>query len=44
MIYWQDQRWLLAGIVSYGVSDCSGLGVYTNIKYYYNWILENSVY
>lgn len=37
-----NNRWVLTGIVSNGDSGCTGRGVYTNIAFYYNWILQNS--
>jgi secreted trypsin-like serine protease len=33
-----DGRWFIVGIVSYGDDPCDGLGVYTNVLYYYSWI------
>lgn len=36
-----DGAWTLVGIVSYGDLGCSGLGVYTDVSAYYNWILTN---
>jgi secreted trypsin-like serine protease len=35
--------WHLVGIVSNGVTSCNGVGVYTNVSFYYEWILENSI-
>lgn len=34
--------WVLVGITSYGDISCGGSGVYTNVSYYYDWIMENS--
>jgi len=34
-------RWVLNGIVSYGGSSCNGIGVYTNVVSYLNWIQTN---
>ncbi|EDV37281.2 uncharacterized protein Dana_GF13370 [Drosophila ananassae] len=31
-------RYTQLGVVSYGTSDCSGKGVYTNVMHYANWI------
>lgn len=31
-------RWYVAGIVSFGNSNCDGLGVYTKVKAYFSWI------
>ena len=34
-----DQRWYVAGIISWGY-DCGDGGVYTRTSTYYNWILQ----
>ena len=34
-------QWFLVGIVSYGDYPCNGIGVYTNIKFYHNWIVSH---
>ena len=38
MVQTNAGRWFIVGIVSYGDSPCLGLGVYTNVKYFYSWI------
>ena len=38
MVQTSDGRWFIVGIVSYGDDPCDGLGVYTNVLYYYSWI------
>jgi len=35
-------QWFLVGIVSYGDYPCNGIGVYTNVKYYYEWIVSHA--
>lgn len=35
-------QWFLVGIVSFGDYPCDGLGVYTNVKFFYNWIIDNA--
>lgn len=32
--------WYLVGIVSFGDYPCDGLGAYTNVKYFYDWITD----
>ncbi|CAF1473360.1 unnamed protein product, partial [Adineta steineri] len=39
MIIWRNDRWHLVGLISWGFS-CAGLGVYTKISYYSEWILK----
>ena len=34
-------RWVLAGIISTGDKICSGIGVYTNVSNYVDWINQN---
>ncbi|EDW91225.2 CLIP domain-containing serine protease B15 [Drosophila yakuba] len=33
-------RTFLVGIVSYGISSCDGVGVYTNVEHYMDWIVS----
>ena len=37
-----DDVWSLVGIVSNGDAMCTGKGVYTNISYYFEWILDQT--
>jgi len=38
---WNNKsRAFLIGIVSYGSSSCSGIGVYTNVEHYMDWIVR----
>ncbi|CAF2501338.1 unnamed protein product [Rotaria sp. Silwood2] len=39
MILLRNGRWHLVGLISWGFS-CAGLGVYTKISYYSEWILQ----
>ncbi|CAF1119745.1 unnamed protein product [Rotaria sordida] len=39
MILLRNDRWHLVGLISWGFS-CAGLGVYTKISYYSEWILQ----
>ncbi|CAF0799229.1 unnamed protein product [Rotaria sp. Silwood1] len=39
MILLRNGRWYLVGLISWGFS-CAGLGVYTKISYYSEWILQ----
>ena len=37
-------RWILVGLVSFGALSCGTHnvpGVYTNVRYYLKWILDN---
>ena len=38
----QDNKWTLVGIVSNGDAMCTGRGIYTNVSYFYDWIIENT--
>lgn len=38
-----NNRWTLVGIVSNGDVSCDGMGVYTLVSHYYEWILNNSI-
>ena len=39
MVLLHNSRWHLVGIISWGFS-CAGLGVYTKISYYSDWITK----
>jgi secreted trypsin-like serine protease len=36
-----NNQWTLMGIVSNGDINCAGTGIYTNVPFYYNWIMKN---
>lgn len=37
-----DNKWTLVGIVSNGDAMCTGRGIYTNVSFFYDWIIENT--
>ena len=39
MVIFRNGRWHLVGIISWGFS-CAGLGVYTKLSNYTDWILQ----
>lgn len=39
MVVLHKERWHLVGLISWGFS-CAGLGVYTKIAYYTDWITK----
>ena len=39
MVLLRNNHWHLVGLISWGFS-CAGLGVYTKISYYSQWILN----
>jgi secreted trypsin-like serine protease len=39
MVLLRDGRWYIVGLISWGFS-CAGLGVYTKLSYYSEWILQ----
>ena len=38
-----DDSWSLVGIVSNGDAMCTGKGIYTNISFYLEWILDKTI-
>jgi secreted trypsin-like serine protease len=38
-----DDSWSLVGIVSNGDAMCTGKGIYTNISFYLEWILDKTL-
>ncbi len=41
LITTETNKYVLNGIVSFGGSSCNGVGVYTNVASYINWIQTN---
>ncbi|XP_044317589.1 spaetzle-processing enzyme-like [Drosophila rhopaloa] len=42
LVYGEIQRVFQFGITSFGLTSCLGVGIYTNVTHYINWI-ENSI-
>ncbi len=40
----ENNQFIFTGIVSFGDQSCRGRGIYTNVSYYYDWIVNNSLY